>query len=664
MKELRARDLLKVYAEDIKEHLMGLGVNPTDKVMLEMDDGKHETTGWRIIYSTFCWNFQRTFARTPLTIRNLLTDRVTMSSHLDLMNHGYWETFEGYGENRTFLEYLDRLTAKSTNILRNYIVTDLQAYVVSLSMDDYVELVELPEVTAELERVDLSKASVARCHDNISKILLKSEAVSDNILVHFVRSRFINISQVLQCIGPKGFQTGQDNRYYETPILNSFLTGLNTRYEAAVESTSATKAINYAKEHVEKGEYFQRKMHIGAFPVLGLEFTDCGSTKRMTVELTNELLHSFEGKEIVDEAGQQRYIWTHSKDLIGQTVQMRSVIHCKAFGRQHVCSKCFGYMSNSIVDGSNLGLVSISELCRDASQALLSVKHNDFTRIFLEILLGQLESQYLTVDGEDTSTIRLQELDGAKDVRIMVDARYLRNLTDVLVVDDVDRLTPTSTTSIHGVNLCFTDSDGFEQSHYLQVAQGSQMASFSTDMLKYIRQNRWSVLGGGKYVFDLTKWEHDKPLFALPMQTANMLEYIQRLEAFIRSTGKSSKRKKGDGEKEIRRLVDAETLDEGLMAFNAMVTSMLACNIAHQEIAIASMTAISEDDCRFPESPAEGIVLPYGTLIKERSMSGMYSYEHHEWIYGKIRTYLNRNRLYHPMDAIFTHMDEGEVLPT
>jgi len=44
-------------------------------------------------------------------------------------------------------------------------------------------------------------------------------------------------------------------------------------------------------------------------------------------------------------------------------------------------------MSNSIVDGSNLGLVSISELCRDASQALLSVKHNDFTRIFLDILL-------------------------------------------------------------------------------------------------------------------------------------------------------------------------------------------------------------------------------------------------------------------------------------
>lgn len=664
MKELRARDLLKVYAEDIMEHLLGLGVSPTDKVMLVMDDGTHETTGWRIIYSTFCWNFQRTFARTPLRLRNLLTDRVTMSSHLDLMNHGYWETFEGYGEHRTFLEYLDRLTAKSTNVLRNYIVTDLQPYVVSLSMDDYVELVEQPEVAAELERVDLGKASVARCHDNISKILMKSPDVADNILVHFARSRFINIAQVLQCIGPKGFQTGPDGRYYDQPILNSFLTGLNTRYEAAVESTSATKAINYAKEHVEKGEYFQRKMHIGAFPVLGLEFTDCGSTKRMTVELTNELLHSFEGKEIVDEHGVQRYIWIHDKDLIGQTVKMRSVIHCKAFGRQHVCSKCFGYMSNSIVDGSNLGLVSISELCRDASQALLSVKHNDFTRIFLEILLGQLESQYLTIDGEDTSTIRLQELEGATNVRIMVDARYMRNLTDVLVVDDVERLTPTSTTSIHGVNLCFTDSDGFEQSHYLQVAQGSQQASFSTDMLKYIRQHRWSVLGGGKYVFDMSKWEHDKALFALPMQTANMLEYIQRLEAFIRSTGKSSKRKKGDGEKEIRRLVDAETLDEGLMAFNALVTSMLACNIAHQEIAIASMTAISEDNCRFPESPAEGIVLPYGTLIKERSMSGMYSYEHHEWIYGKIRTYLNRDRLYHPMDAIFTHMDEGEVLPT
>lgn len=661
MLTLQARALLKVYADDVKDHLERQGIVLTDKILLQMDDGVHETTGWRIVYSSFCWNFQRVFAKTPLTVKCLLTGRVTMSSHTDLMNHGYWETFEIYGMHRSFLEYLDRLTAKSTNVLRNYVVTDLQAYVVSLSLDDYVELVELAPVKKELEMVNNTKSSVARCHDNISRILMTSDEVKHNIIVQFVRSKFINMGQVLQCIGPKGFQAGTDSRYYDTPILNSFLTGLTTIYESAVESTSATKAIKFAKDHVEKGEYFQRKMHLGGFPVLGLHHGDCGTTKTMEVTLTEELIYSFEGKEITDESGRQRYIWLGDKDLVGQTVQMRSVVHCRMFSKQHVCSRCFGYMANSIVDDSNLGLVSNSELCRDASQSLLSVKHNDFTRIFMEIVLGATEQMHLAVNTEDGSVIRLQEKPGCKNMRLVVDARYLRNITDVLVIDDVERLTPTATTSIHGVSLCYTDADGYDVEEYLTVAQGAQMASFSTDMLRYIRKHRWSVLGGNRYVFDMKKWEFDLPVFALPMQTANMLEYIRCLEVFIRSTGKTTNR---GGVTEIKRLVDADNIEDGLLAFNQLVSSMLSVNIAHQEIAIASMTAISETDSRFPPSPAEGVVMPYETLIRDRSISGYYGYEHHERIYGHIRTYLNRNRMSHPLDWIFGEIDYGESSPT
>ena len=106
-----------------------------------------------------------------------------------------------------------------------------------------------------------------------------------------------------------------------------------------------------------------------------------------------------------------------------------------------------------------------------------------------------------------------------------------------------------------------------------------------------------------------------------------------------------------------------DELEEGLLAFNQLVSSMLSINAAHLEIAISSMTAISEDDCRFPPSPAEGVILPYETLIQNRSVSGVYAYEHHERVYGKIRTYLNRNRAFHPMDAIFGTYEYGEEVP-
>ena len=663
VKSVNARSLLSIYPEDVKDHLQGLGVSPEQNIVLELDDGPVETTGWRIIYSTFCWNFQRVFEKTPLVKDNLLTGRVTCDSHLDLMNEGYWRSYEDYGYSRPMLEYLDQIVAKSTSCLRNYIVEELQEYVVSLSMDDYVELVEFPAVKETLERVGLSRESVNRCHERMSKILLTDPGLAKNKLVQFVRSRFINMQQVLQCIGPKGSQTRTDSRFYNDPILNSFLTGLNTLIESTMESCSATKAIRYSRDYVEKGEYFQRKMQLGAMPILGLVPGDCGTQSTLTVKLTEDIIYAFEGKEIIEEvpSAARRFVWVSDKTLVGQTVKLRSVLHCKEFSNQHVCERCFGYMSHSIVTGSNLGLVSISELCRDASQSLLSTKHNDFTNVFMQIVLGELEAMYLMPDTENISDIRLQEIPGVKDLRLAVDSRYVYNLTDALVVDDVSRLTLTNTTSIYMAELWFTNEDGFEQVVPLQLAQGSRMASFSLDMLEHVRKKRWTVFGGDKYVFDLKDWDVDKPIFSLPMQNENMLEYIKRLEVFVRSSGKTKTRK---AREEVRRLVDAEDVPEGLMVFNGLVSSMLSVNIAHQEIAIASMTARSNKDCRFPDTPAQGVLLPYETLIRERSMSGIYAYEHHEWTYGRMSTYLNRNRLYHPLDAIFRVYPDDYVMTT
>lgn len=426
-----------------------------------------------------------------------------------------------------------------------------------------------------------------------------------------------------------------------------------------MESCSATKAIRYSRDYVEKGEYFQRKMQLGAMPILGLVPGDCGSTKYLEVKLTEDIMHAFEGKEIVtDNPLERKYVWAGDRSLVGQTVKLRSVLHCREFSTHHVCERCFGYMSHSIVSGSNLGLVSISELCRDASQSLLSTKHNDFTNQFMQIVLGEIEQMYLMCDNENISDIRLQEIPGAKNLRLAVDVRYVYNLTDAFATDDLTRLTLTNTTSIYMVELWFTNEDGFEQAVPLQLAQGSRMASFSLDMLEYVRKKRWTVMGGDKYVFDLADWDVNKTMFSLPMQNENMLEYIKRLEVFVRSSGKTKTRK---ARNEVRRLVDAADVEHGLLVFNGLVSSMLSVNIAHQEIAISSMTARSEDDSRFPTTPAEGVLLPYETLIRDRSMSGIYAYEHHEWTYGRYSTYLNRNRSFHPLDWIFRELPEDFV---
>jgi hypothetical protein len=656
---INGRALLAHRPENVNAFLMSQGLGEFDKFSLVLDDGPHETTVQRVVYSTFCWNFQRIYDHAPLEKRHLLHGamRITSTSHLRLMEHSYWDTFDVYNERgeELDLEYLDIIGCKSANAIYNYAADELLEWVETLSLDDYVDLVESPEIKKALEEVEPNRKSVAECHDKIAKLLLNAPDLAKNTLAEFCRSKFISMGQVLQCIAPKGYPTEIDSRYFQYPILNSFLTGLNTLYESASESRSATKAMYYSKDHVEKGEYFQRKMQLGTFPVARLFKGDCGATKYLQITMREDLLYAFAGKYMLTKDGSLKPIWKTSTELVGQTIMLRTTLHCNRWHEHGVCQKCFGYLGHSIVSGSNLGHITSSELCKDASQALLAVKHSDATVDVADISLGDLEQLYLTGVGDESESadLRLLHNDQLKGLRLAIEERYVKNIHDIKVVDDLSKLTLSNTTSIYSMQLWFTDEDGFDQAVRLVVANGSRMASLTLPALEYVRKAGWTITEDGTYVIDMKDWEYDDSLLSLPVQHANMLEYINDVETFSRSSGK------GEGEGSRDRLTNYENLEQGLMLFNDLVSSKLSINIAHQEVVLSCMTARSTTDARFPRTPSEGVIMPYEELMRKRSLSGALAYEHLERIYGVPDTYLNQNRCYHPMDALLADLPEG-----
>lgn len=652
---INGRDLLAIRPEEVEAWLVARGIGHFDAFKLVLDDGPHETTVQRVVYSTFCWVFQRLFSRTPLEKRHLLTERVTSSSHITLLEHGYWDTFDEY-DHELDLEYLDLLAYKSANAIHNYGVDELQEFVETLSMDDYVDLVESPGIKAALEAVEPNRRSISDCHDKISRLIMNTPELAKNTLAEFARSKFISMGQVLQCIGPKGYQTEINSLYFRYPVLNSFLTGLNTLYESAVESRSASKAMYYSKDHVEKGEYFQRKMQLGAFPVARLFKGDCGTRDYLKITLTEDLLPTFAGKYMLQPDKTLKPIFEKDRHLVGQTVLLRSSLYCKRFHEHGVCHTCFGYLGYSIVRGSNLGHVSSSELCKDASQALLGVKHSDLTLDAAEVALGALEQQYLVPSVDSEAEIRLIFNPELTKLRLAVEERYVRNLNDIKVVEDLSLLTASNTSSIYSLQLWFVDEDGFDQAVRLTVADGSRLASFTMAALDYIRKTGWTISNDGLYVIDMAGWEYDNSLLSLPVQHANMIEYINDVETYVRSSGR------GSGDDARDRLANYESIDQGLMLFNELVSSKLSINIAHQEIVVAAMTAVSPTDFRLPRSPAEGVIMPYEELQRGRSLAGAIAYEHLERIYGQPSTYMNQNRCYHPMDALVVKLGDMQVL--
>lgn len=650
---ITARDLLPLSVRQIEEKL------GDQSFRLVFDDGEIDTDARKTIYSSFCWTFHRKYPHVPLlTAHHLGKRRVTSTSHVDILSNAYWDCFDGfeaagmsYEDSLRELEVMDKMAYVATNALYIYAVMELPEYVETLCLDDYAQILNSPAVAAALDSVVDSRESLAKTREIIRHSMMNSDDLAKNPLASFVRSDFITSSQTLKCIAPLGPNTEIDSTFFRFAIMGSYIRGVRSLPEAAAESRGAAKALYYSKDHVEKGEYFNRKMQLGCSVIERLIPGDCGTDRYLEVDMTSERLDSFEGKYRVldtmkDGKPELVPIWKSDRHLIGKRILVRSSIHCNHLGKAGICHTCFGYMANSIPLDSNLGHVCSSVLCHDASQSILSVKHDDKTADSTMVVIGDIEKDYLEISDEDDSALRLIKPMTGSGHKLVVEARYLRNLKDVSVPGDITRLSIPNTSSIHDAELWFVDEEGFDRVVSLTIANGERMASFTHDALEYIRKHEWSISADGRYVFDLSEWLYELPMFTLPVKHANMIEFIKDIETYARSSGKREDTEHRD------RLINHDSLDKGLLKFHELVASKLKVNIVHLEIVVASTTARSQTDLRLPDRASDGVVVSYEELIRGRSLALALAYEHLERIYGNPETYNVEHRQAHCMDDI------------
>ena len=647
MQTIHARELLKVSAEEVMVLLDG-GNPQTIPLTVVFDDGELVTNNRATIYSSFAWDFQRQYPDTPLTMDcHLGKRRVTSGRHLDLMGPGFWACADLQEPQGLDIEELDALAYASVNKQYNFAVTELAEYAEPLDYDDYIAVTESPLAKQALDTVSPNRTSITRTQDVVKQALMNADDLKRNPLADFVRSEFLRTGQVLKCVAPIGYVTEVDSTFFERrPVMKGYVQGVDNIYESAIESRGASKALKYSIDHVEKGEYFNRKMQLGCSVIEHLFEEDCGTDRLLTLEITgNEDLELFDGAYRETAVGLVP-IYRHNRHLIGQTVRVRNPIHCNNLHQGGICKTCMGELGRSIPRGSNLGHVSSSVLCMDASQSILSVKHEDSTNVATDVILGDLEQDYLEVTIEDTSQVRLKRLDYGTNQRLVIEARYLRNLKDIAVAPDLAKLSPPNTTSIHDVELWYVDSDGFEQVVKLTVANGARMASLTYEALGYCREKEWELSQDGRYIFDLSDWVFEHPMFVLPVKHANMIEFINDIETYVRSSGAREITEHRD------RLINHVDLEKGLLQFADLISTKLKVNIAHLAVIVASTTARSSDDYRLPTRASDGIVVSYEELIRGRSLSCALAYEHLERIYGEPSTYLVAHRQGHPMDAL------------
>ena len=668
MKKYSARTLLNYSTDDLWNMLTG-------RMILVFDDGEEVESDWKqVVYSSYAWDFHRIYVGTPLLAKHhvariLNNKRLSSDTHLSLLGEAMWAVYDEYTKNgetpesAALRDQLSEMVYQQTNRMYNDLSYRLEEHVVSLDIVDFLEVVEhkpVKDALATLEDVTEREFAdvvgmdrlIESAYEVTEKVLRSPDELPNNPIAQATQSGLLSTGQTLQCLVARGFLTDTDSNIFRFPVTRSYLKGMRTLYNSMVESRSAAKSLLFSKTPLQQAEYFSRRLQLMSQIVRNLHRGDCGTqqTLRWTVRdvqrdvkgrVTRESdLKFLVGKYYRKEDGTVAAITRKDKYLIGQTIELRSVLHCAHPDPYGVCSTCFGQLSLSVPRETNLGHMCCTSMTQKSSQMVMSVKHLDGSSAVDSIVISGDDRKYLRVGQDDTSYLLAERLKGMP-VKLLIRQEQAANLTDILDVKDV--------ADLHVSRVSELDLIGFRVDGKVQeladcrVHMGRRMASMSYPLLRHIVKHRWSVDENGNYLIDMMDWDWNEPILVLPLKHINMSDHSRDIASLLES-----------------RVEDMQARDKGvspetfLVELFNLVNEKLDVNLAVLEVILyAAMIRSAENfDYALPKPWTERGLGVMKNSMADRSLSAAMAYEGHYDVITNPMSFLLTKRVDHPMDYI------------
>lgn len=690
MKTILARTLLNYSVEELWSILTG-------NFTLRFDNGEELDTNYReTLYSTYAWEFHRRYPLTPLLKEHHLAgvlrgDRLGSDTHLQLLGNVMWAVYDHYTNGNfplhtspiihrrasgvgitqpglaqvseiEFRDHLAELVYRTSNQMYNDLSYRLSEYVVSLDITDFIEVLKHPRVRevndSIYERHNNAKTAPAKqmtledTYNVIKDVLQSGKDLPSNPISLAARSKLVNMNQVLQCVGPRGYLTDTDSHLFRYPVLRGYAQGLRLFHDSLIESRSAGKALLFSKTPLQQAEYFSRRLQLMSEVVQHLHPGDCGTTQylhwkvRPQIIENGQLVHPGDlkqlvGKKYMSEEGVLKTIRASDRHLVGKTLKIRSVTHCAHPDPYGVCATCFGELSLSVPAGTNLGQMCCTSLAQKSSQNVLSVKHLDGSSMVESAQVAIENRQYLRVGADDNSYMLAEDLKG-KNVKLVVSAERASNLTDVMEVADVASLNPTRVSELAEITILI--EDGVEPVMIgIDVTQGRRLASMTMPLLKYIRANGWSWDERGNYTIDMEKWDWSEPILSLPLRHFNMSDHSQNIASMLESS--------------VDRMQERDTNvspDAVLVELFDLVNQKLNVNLAVLDVVLYSTMIVSAENGNYelPKPWTTRSLGVYKLTMAYRSLAAAMAYENHREVIVSPLSYIYTNRPSHPMDGL------------
>lgn len=631
---------------------------PDTAMSIVFDDGILETTMRATVYSYYLGEFHRQFPEMPFLMHHHLgTRQIQKGTELKILSSALWDCKDHYGD-AVDMEVLSFIACEAINRIYNDFTSRLKSYVSTISILDFLDAMEHPEIEESNANIQPTMLSIDQNHATIRRVLRTEGELKGNTLARIAKSNLVDIKQLEQCLGARGYVTDIDSNIFRQPITKGYMWGMMSLYDSMVESRSASKAHTYAKDPVAESEYFNREMQLVASVLTRLHHGDCGSTEYLAFKVQSGDLRKIAGKHYLLSDGSLGTIHENDQELIGKVVQLRSVLKCRHPDSYGVCSTCFGELSNSIPARTNLGHVAVTIMCEIISQNVLSIRHIDGSSKVDDFCISDFDKRYIRAEEDVTITqklvkeemvsntvIKLAERLASHTVLLIIPESQSMNLSELLY-HPIEKLTPSLITELTEVIITVEEKESYRETVTVPVSMGSRHSWFTAEALHYIKEKGWTITERGKnssikyYSIDFSDWNVELPLFQLPLKHADMVEYMKTIKSFIMASGKSDK------SRVKRPLKDFPTIDQGLLEFYKLISSKLQINIAHLEAIILTAMIRSADrmDHRLPRPISEGELGSYRKNMVMRSHGQNLAHERQDKQLTDIRSFTIKKR--------------------
>lgn len=632
MNRYNAHDLLKLSEEE-------LWSLPEERHIVVFDDGELETHTRATILSVYFWRPVLRFKSRLLKEFHIGDATITGKVILKKMNACIWDIHEQSGETIDS-EELAKEAFRATNDIFNVAVIRLTPYMSTMSMFDVLEVMDHPGIVKALDEVQPYPASIERCYDQIKDVLFDPNELRGNSVAYSTRSLVLKTGQALQSIGPVGDVTDVSSEKFPEPLMNGYIKGNHSIQSRAVDSRKGTSSTSFNMELLRATEYFSRKTQLICMYMQRLHWGDCGTSYTLPVPVTKRGLKILTGKYYVRDNGTMDWIRGTETELIGKTINLRSVYTCMHPDTQGVCSICYGRMAYSVPHGTNIGHFSAINAGDKITSSVLSTKHHSTTSIE-KFVLGSTEQKWLR-HGEQEGMLYLKEHLKGKKLIVTADKNEVQNLTDVTLYENLETYQVTNASLLKAIHVQVPDvahPEGVREDT-LQVAAYNRKASFSREMLVYLSKKEWTYNSENHVEIDMSDFDTSQPFLSIPYKHVNMYDVMLSIQAFYHSGSddgsdnkfgkKNIKGKKRSKDKDkLYYLINYQNPGAGLVAFSDMLNERLDINFVHSEILTSVMLAKDplNGDYRLPKPLISGKFEKYNTLMTNRSMGAAMAYE-------------------------------------